>query len=472
MKLNTLLKAINIQSSDKSEVTYITDNSQKVCSGCIFVCIRGARFDGHTAAAGAVKSGAVAVICERDLGLRCQVVVKDSRSAYARLCSAFFGEPEKKMKIIGITGTNGKTTSAFIIKSILESLGKECGLIGTVKNCVGAGVEYPAVLTTPDPYDLFGLFSEMVKNGCEYCVMEVSSQALHQRRVEGVRFAAALFTNLTQDHLDYHGTMENYMAAKHILFENCEKAIVNSDDAAAEYMLSDIKGEKVRFSLKDSNSDYFAKNVISSSEGVKYEIEGTGNASFPVPGSFSVYNSLGAAVTVMEMGFYKGRVLSALKGCKGVPGRMETVPVDRPFTVIIDYAHTPDGLENVLKSVKGFARGRVISVFGCGGDRDKTKRPIMGEIGSSLSDIAIITSDNPRTEEPQEIINDIMAGVTKKRDVFTICDRTKAIKKALEIAGSGDVIVLCGKGHETYQILKEGKIHYDEREVVRSICSK
>lgn len=476
MKLNEIVKGICADGIfDDREVSFITDNSAKVCEGCIFVCIEGRRFDGHTKAAEALENGAVAVVVQKDMGLKNQILVENTRSAYAHISAAFFGHPEKKLRIIGVTGTNGKTTTCFILKSVLDGMGHKTGLLGTVKNIVG-DKEYPASLTTPDCYDLFSLFKEMVDNGCEYCVMEVSSQALDQRRVDGIHFDAAIFTNLTQDHLDYHGTFEAYRDAKHMLFENTSLAVVNIDDESAEYMLSNVDCRKVTFSINSDKCDYSAKNIRIAASGVKYELLSNGNIGrihFEVPGKFSVYNSMGAAVCLVEMGMDFRAVLDSLVACKGIPGRMEVVPTDTPYTVIIDYAHTPDGLENVLGCVREITDGKVITVFGCGGDRDKTKRPIMGEIAARLSDVAVVTSDNPRSEDPETIIEEIVAGIGKHDSKIIVdSDRTGAIKKALETAQKGDVVVLAGKGQETYQVLASGKIHYDEREVVAKILSE
>lgn len=476
MNLDLIARDLGVSVSfGEREVSYVTDNSNKVCDGCIFICIEGKHFDGHTKAAEALEKGAAAVVVQKDLGLERQILVENTRSAYARICAAFYGHPERKLKIIGVTGTNGKTTSCFILKSVLDSMGHKTGLIGTVKNIVG-DKEYPAVLTTPDCYELFGLFGEMAECGCEYCVMEVSSQALDQRRVDGVHFDAAIFTNLTQDHLDYHGSFENYKAAKHMLFENSSLAVINADDEAAAGMVENTDCRVVTFSVNSDNSDYSAKNIRISSDGVKYELvsnSNIGRVKFAVPGNFSVYNSMGAAVCLVEMGMDFKSVLDALGLCNGVPGRMEVVPTDTPYTVLIDYAHTPDGLENVLNCVREITDGKVICVFGCGGDRDKTKRPIMGEIAARLSDVAVITSDNPRSEDPDSIIEDITAGIGKAyAKVIVDSDRKEAIRKALEAAQAGDVVVLAGKGQETYQILASGKIHFDEREAVAEILSE
>lgn len=476
MKLNQIAAELGKGISfGEREVTFITDNSSKVTEGCIFICIEGKHFDGHTKAAEALEKGAAAVVVQKDLGLEKQILVENTRSAYAHICAAFYDHPERKIRIIGVTGTNGKTTSCFILKSILDGMGHKTGLIGTVKNIVG-DKEYPAVLTTPDCYELFGLFDEMVKAECEYCVMEVSSQAIDQHRVDGIHFEAAIFTNLTQDHLDYHGTFENYKAAKRKLFENSSLAVVNIDDESASFMTEGIDCRKVTFSVNNDKCDYSAKNIRISSSGVKYELvsnSNIGRVKFAVPGNFSVYNSMGAAVCLIEMGLDFKAVLDALALCVGVPGRMEVVPADVPYTILIDYAHTPDGLENVLKCVREITEGKVICVFGCGGDRDKTKRPIMGEIAARLSDVAVVTSDNPRSEDPEAIIEDIKAGIGRGGAKLIVdSDRKEAIKKALKIAGAGDIVVLAGKGQETYQILASGKIHFDEREVIAQILSE
>lgn len=476
MELREILKELNVSGDfENREIRFITDNSNKVSDGCIFICIEGKRFDGHTKAQEALENGAAAVVVQKDLGLKNQILVENTRSAYAHICAAFFGHPERKLKIIGVTGTNGKTTTCFILKSVLDAVGHKTGLLGTVKNIVG-DKEYPASLTTPDCYELFGLFNEMVECGCEYCVMEVSSQAIDQHRVDGIHFEAAIFTNLTQDHLDYHGTFENYKAAKHKLFENSSLAVINIDDENAEYMLEGTNCRNVTFSINNDDCDYSAKNIRVAASGVKYELLSSGNIGrihFAVPGKFSVYNSMGAAVCLVEIGVDFKDVLNGLAECNGIPGRMEVVPTDTPYTVLIDYAHTPDGLENVLNCVREITEGKVITVFGCGGDRDKTKRPIMGKIAVELSDVAVITSDNPRSEDPESIIEDITAGIGKhSAKVIVDSDRTGAIEKALECAQAGDIVVLAGKGQETYQILASGKIHYDEREIVAKILSE
>ncbi len=476
MKLSDLLKKVHVLSVyTDTEITAVTDDSRKVTPGCVFVCIVGEKFDGHTFALSAMESGAKAVIVQEDTGAENQVFVKDCREAYALICAAFFGNPAEKLKLIGITGTNGKTTTCFLLKDIFESAGMKIGLIGTIKNVIDSR-DFEASLTTPDSFELQGLFAEMVKQGCTHCVMEVSSQALAQQRVAGLRFAAAVFTNLTRDHLDYHGGFENYKAAKHILLEQADLAIINIDDDEADYMMGGLICPCVTYSIKTDASDYTAKNIHLKPTGAEYELVGKGvigRVQLRVPGTFSVYNSMGAACCATELGIPFKQVLEALANSKGVPGRLEIVPTDTDYTVIIDYAHTPDGLKNILQALREIAPGRVITVFGCGGDRDKTKRPVMGEIAAKYSDIAVVTSDNPRSENPGQIINEIVSGMEgAKIPVIVEEDRTLAIGKALQKAKKDDIVLLAGKGHETYQILNTGKIHFDEREKVAEILAE
>ena len=394
--------------------------------------------------------------------------------------AAIWGEVELayhfgKGKIAAITGTNGKTTTTFILKGIFDNLGIKSGLIGTVKNVTG-DKEYPSSLTTPDSKELQRLFREMVDSGCKYCVMEVSSQALAQGRVDGCHFDIALFTNLTQDHLDYHKTFENYRNAKRKLFEISDTAVINIDDESAHYMVDGLPIKVVTFSVKNNEAQFVAKNVVCTSSSVQYELlwnDKIGRANVGIPGHFTVYNTMGAAICAILTGLDFSDVLSSLKKSKGVPGRVEVVPTDTDYTVLIDYAHSPDGLENVISSVRETTNGRIIAVFGCGGDRDKTKRPKMGKIVGDLADVAVVTSDNPRSEDPQLIVDDVLEGMHNcKAKIKVLVDRTEAIRYALGEAKKGDVVLLAGKGHETYQILNTGKIHYDEREVVAGILAE
>lgn len=475
MLLSRLLESTGYSGKFKDrEISFITDNSENVTSSSLFVCIKGARGDGHEYGMEAARKGAV-IVCEHSIGVRDEIIVKDTRRAYADFCGAFFANPARRMKLIGITGTNGKTTTAFLLKDIFEKNGHKCGLVGTVQDMAGDTVFY-SERTTPDSFELNCLFSKMVKRGCEYCIMEVSSQALSQGRVNGLSFDCAVFTNLTQDHIDYHGTFENYAKAKKKLFSMCRKGIINIDDEKGLYMTDGEKCQTVTYSLLDDSADYTAKNIVQKSSGTEYEIIHK-NKSIKVvlgiPGLFSVYNSLAAIVCASQEGVSIEKAAQALKDSKGVKGRAEVVPTNRDFTVIIDYAHTPDGLENILKTIKGFAKRRIITVFGCGGDRDKSKRSVMGEIASELSDYLIVTSDNPRSENPQEIIKDILKGCKSAEiTVETIENRRKAIERALAIGEKDDIILLAGKGHETYQILGDKKIHFDEREIVSEYLNR
>lgn len=475
MKLSQILNGVKVESNfNDVEILDVTQDSRLVKEGSLFVCVKGNTFDGHSVAAEMLEKGAVAVIVEKDLNLENQVLVSDTRAVFSLICSNFFGNPADKLKLIGLTGTNGKTTTTFLIKQILENTGKKVGLIGTVQNMIGSEV-YPAKYTTPDPYELQKLFSLMVDAGCEYCVMEVSSQALAQGRVNGLHFLVGAFTNLTQDHLDYHKTWENYFNSKRILFENCDYAVTNSDD---EYGLKIVEGlpcKTITYSIDRNDADFCAKNVKFKASGVEYQLvsDYIGRVNCPIPGRFSVYNSLCATTVALTLGIDFNKVLYAISKSTGVKGRIEVVPTDTDFTVIIDYAHSPNGLENIISSLREIANGRVVTLFGCGGDRDRTKRPLMGKIAAELSDFCIVTSDNPRSEDPSKIIDDILVGMEGISTPYVVVEnRKEAIRWALEHSEKDDIILLAGKGHETYQILPTGTIHFDEREVIAEILKK
>ena len=472
MKLTELLKNIEVKNSfTDRETVEVTSDSRLVKEGYLYVCIKGASFDGHNVAQEMLDKGAVAVVSERDLGLDSQIIVDSTRDAYSVICANFFGNPADSLKLIGLTGTNGKTTTTFLIKQILENCGKKVGLVGTVQNMVGDEV-FPAHYTTPDPHELQSLFRKMVDAGCEYCVMEVSSQALAQGRVAGIHFLLAAFTNLTQDHLDYHKTWENYFNSKRMLFESCDIALTNVDDENGLKIVDGLPCKVKTYGVKNLDSDFTARNVIFSSKGVKYELvcDRIGTVKCPIPGRFSVYNSLCAASVALTLGFELEEVIAAIAKSNGVKGRIEVVPTDTDYTVIIDYAHSPDGLENIITSLKEIAKGRVVTLFGCGGDRDRTKRPKMGRIAAELSDFCVVTSDNPRSEDADKIIEDILEGMKDTTTPYeVVVNRKDAIKWALDNAQTDDIILLAGKGHETYQILPTGTIHFDEREVVAEI---
>lgn len=457
-----------------TEISGITCDSRAVEKGYAFVCINGASVDGHKFAKDALEKGAAVVITEKQLGLDKEVTVMDTHAAYATMSREFFGNPASRLRLVGITGTNGKTSVTYMLKAILEEAGYKTGIIGTIQNMIGDRV-LPSANTTPDAYNLNKLFKEMADEGCEFAVMEVSSHALDQKRVYGIDFEVAAFTNLTQDHLDYHLTMENYLGAKKKLFAMCKTAVANLDDPAYDALLSDMPCKKVTYSEKRNDSTFSAKYINLRPEGIEYELVGYNlikHIKLKTGGKFSVYNSMCASLCALELGIDLNTITAALEKLSGVKGRAEIVPTGRDFSVIIDYAHTPDGLENILSTFKEIKQGRLVCLFGCGGDRDATKRPIMGSVAARLSDFVIVTSDNPRSEEPMKIIDDIVSGMKDSKTAYKIIEnRIEAINYAIENAESNDIIILAGKGHEDYQILSTGKIHLDEREVVAEALS-
>lgn len=480
MILKSLLKGLDyevIKGNEESKVQNIRYDNRKIEQGDAFVCVKGFKVDGHSFIGDAIKKGAKTLIVQEDVSVQEDITiikVRDTRKALAIMSSNYFGNPKDKLKIIGITGTNGKTTSAFIIKSILEKAGFMTGLIGTIANYIG-NKKVDAVRTTPESYELHELFKNMVDAGVEYCVMEVSSHSLDLDRVYGVQFEEGIFTNLTRDHLDFHKTFENYYNAKFKLFERSNHSIINLDDPYGANIVKDIEERGVKtkvstFSI-EKESDFKAFEIKSHSNGSEFKVnlEKVEEFYINIPGEYNIYNSLGCIICAHNLNIPMDKIKEGLSDVV-IPGRCELVAKEKnlPYSIIIDYAHTPDGLENVLTTVKAFTKNRMISVFGCGGDRDKVKRPQMGKIGCELSDIAIITSDNPRSEEPMDIINDIVKPLNYDNFVIEV-NRKEAIRKAMNMALEGDVIVIAGKGHETYQILKDETIHFDEREVVYDI---
>ncbi len=477
MKLSKLLEGLSVTKvlgNAEIEISKICYDSRKAEKDCVFVCIVGFETDGHRYIDKALELGATALVvqngsefCEIPEGITV-VYSDDTRKMLAGMSAEYFGHPEKSLKMIGVTGTNGKTTVTTLIKSVLEFEKKSVGLIGTNANYIN-GKELPTERTTPESYELYELLSTMVSEGVEYVVMEVSSHSLELSRVYGIEFLVGAFTNLTQDHLDFHKTMENYQKAKMKLFDVSKNAVINTDDkAGAEY--AGYVGDTALTCAVDSDAQIVASDIKISARGVIFNMSYEGKVHkvrLGIPGKFSVYNALVALGCVIKAGIETERAIEALTFAKGVMGRCETVYTNTDYTVIIDYAHTPDGLENIISTVREFCEGRVITLFGCGGDRDRTKRPIMGRVAASLSDYCIITSDNPRTEEPAAIIEDIMAGVKETDCTHKIIEnRREAIKFALEFAQRGDCIILAGKGHETYQIIGKEKRHFDEREVI------
>lgn len=479
MKLSELLADIEVEKiigAEQLNVTGIAFNSMEVRPGNIFVCITGFKTDGHKYAADAIDRGAIAVIAERDiseLGVTC-VICKNTRLALAKAAANFYGHPERKFRLIGITGTNGKTTATYLVKSVLESLGRKVGLIGTNQNMIGAEV-IPSKHTTPDSLELMQLFSQMAEKGAEYVVMEVSSHSLALDRVTACRFDVGAFTNITQDHLDFHKTMENYLAAKSILFTISKAGVINRDDSGSDYLLEHSTCERMLTYGIESDCDIHASDVKLSEKGVAFKVSYENkeyDVELGIPGMFSVYNALTALGCLASAGIHMDDAVEGLKSARGVKGRIEVVETNRDFSVIIDYAHTPDGLYNVIRTIRGFCRGRIITVFGCGGDRDAGKRPKMGRIAAELSDYCVVTSDNPRTENPVAIINDVVEGVKNgKCDYTVVVNRFEAIETALDMAKKDDVVLLAGKGHETYQILADRTIDFDEREIVRKLLN-
>ena len=462
------------------DITSVTDDSRKVKDGSVFVCLKGFETDGHKYAKTAAENGAAVIVAQDKIDVNVPVVyVENSRRIMAELVCTFYGNPSEQFSLVGITGTNGKTTITYLIKSILETAGKRVGVIGTNQNIIGDKVllTKSTTPTTPNALELQQLFTEMVHYGAEYVVMEVSSHALDLDRVHGCNFDVGVFTNLTQDHLDFHKTMENYLNAKAKLFGLSKKGVVNFDDDGGKKIVNDAKCPDILKAGLEPGCDLKAENIKITARGSQFDMVYNGK-SYPamvrIPGQFSVYNAICAAGAALQLGIDIDTVIKGLESATGVVGRVEIVPTDTDYTVIIDYAHTPDGLENIVRCVKGFAEGRVITLFGCGGDRDNSKRSVMGEISGQLSDLSIITSDNPRTEDPDSIIDEIEAGMKKTDgEYIRITDRRKAIAYALDTAKAGDVIILAGKGQETYQIIGKEKFDFDERiEVYKHLKKK
>ncbi len=480
MKLSQLLENVEILNTNvdlNMEITSVVYDSRKVTPGCVFVAITGFATDGNRYIPMALEKGAVAVVTakqpEEDVPY---VLVASDRLALAQIGDNYFGHPGKAMKLIGVTGTNGKTSSTLLLKHVLEQvLGVKVGLMGTMHNMIGSQI-VPTERTTPESFDLQALLAQMRDAGCSYAIMEVSSHAIALERVGGLHYEVAAFTNLTEDHLDFHKTMENYCDTKAQLFSRCNKAVGNLDDEWFDRLCKNAKGKLLSVSAKKT-ADLYAIDEELLSDGVRFTAvrgEERVEVKLPIPGKFTVYNALTVLGMALQLGISLSDAAKALETAQGVKGRVEVVPTpDKPYTVLIDYAHTPDGLENVLSSVKGYCKGRLIAVFGCGGDRDPIKRPIMGKIGAEIADIAIVTSDNPRTEDPAAIIKDIVAGIDSTHKNYKVMEnRVEAIHHALDIGEKNDIIVLAGKGHETYQEIHGVKHHLDEREVVSAYLEK
>ena len=472
MKLQELLAGVAVQSrtaAPELEIGEVRYDSRAVEKGDLFVAIRGYATDGHRYIEKALAQGAAAIVCEEAPAGAPAVVVENSRRALAEIAANRFGHPADSMVMLGVTGTNGKTTTTYLIKHILEQAGHTVGLIGTNQNLIGSEA-IETERTTPESYELQALFARMRDAGCTHVIMEVSSHSLVLDRVHGIRFAVGAFTNLTQDHLDFHKTMEEYRRAKARLFAVSDRGVINLDDPAADAMLADALCPCLTFSCEKDAADLTARNIGLHADGVSFLANTRGELArvrLAIPGHFSVENALAALGIALQLDMPLADAAKALATATGVKGRVEVVPTDTDYTVLIDYALSPDGVENVLRAVRGFAKGRVVALFGCGGDRDRTKRPKMGAIAAALSDFCIVTSDNPRTEEPQAIIDDILEGMKDtKTPTRVIVDRPEAIRWALAHARKEDIIVLMGKGHETYQEVNHVKHHMDEREIV------
>ena len=479
MKLGDLLKDVSIEECHadlEMEISGVSYDSRKTSCGDLFVAMTGYAVDGHDFIPMAAEKGAVCVLCERAPEMDIPWVrVASARRELAVLSANWFSHPADEMTMIGVTGTNGKTTTTYLLKNILEAaLDAKVGLIGTNQNMIGQCV-IETERTTPESFELQKLFREMKEEGCTHVVMEVSSHALYLNRVYGIPFAVGIFTNLTQDHLDFHKTMEQYCDAKALLFRMCKTGVVNADDAWYERLTKDASCQLLTYA-EHAQADLKAENVNLSAAGISFDaVTKTEKTSISVgiPGGFMVYNTLDVLGAASALGIPMEESAKILRESAHVKGRVEVVPTGTDYTMLIDYAHTPDAVENVLKSVRSFAKGRVIALFGCGGDRDKTKRPLMGAIAAEFSDLVIVTSDNPRTEEPGGIIQDILAGMYQSQTPHIVVEnRIEAIHCAMDHAQKGDVIVLMGKGHETYQIIGTEKHHLDEREIIAEHLKK
>ena len=480
MKLIELLKnveVLNTVGDTGVEITGVNIDSRRIEAGHLFVAILGTQTDGHKFIPKAIELGAAAILCERMPEEHAEgvtyVVVESTESVVGIVATHFFGDPSRKLKLVGVTGTNGKTTIATLLYNMFRQFGHKCGLLSTVCNYI-EGEAIPADHTTPDPIELNRLLAQMVEAGCDYAFMECSSHAIAQKRIGGLKFAGGLFTNLTRDHLDYHKTVENYRDAKKAFFDGLDKdafAITNADDKNGQYMVQNTKAQVKTYSIR-SMADFKAKIIECHFEGMYLDINGK-EVGVQFIGKFNVSNLLAVYGAAVMLGKQPEDILVILSTLKSVSGRLEPIHSPEGYTAIVDYAHTPDALENVLNTINEVlnGKGKVITVCGAGGNRDKGKRPIMAQTAVKLSDKVIITSDNPRFEEPQDIINDMLAGLDNKqmKKVVSIVDRKEAIRTACMMAEKGDVILIAGKGHEDYQEIKGVKHHFDDREIVREI---
>ncbi len=480
MRLADLI-ATTVPDADAVEIADLAFDSRKVTPGALFFCVTGAHSDGHDFAGQAVRAGAAALVVERPLGLGVpEVLVPSARAAMAPLAARFYGDPSARLRVVGVTGTNGKTTTAYLLRALLEGTGERCGLLGTVTSVVG-GVQRPVTRTTPEAIEVQGAFAAMLDGGERACAMEVSSHALAQGRVDGTHFAAAIFTNLTQDHLDFHAGMEEYFQAKRRLFvpqppgPDTALAVLNLDDPYGERLAGELPPAATVTFAVEREADYRACDVRMDAQGCRFLLRAPGgqerSVSLPLPGRFNVSNALAALAATHALGAYLQTLVAALERGVHVPGRLEPVREGQGFSVLVDYAHTPDSLENVLTAARELARGRVLCVFGAGGDRDRGKRPLMGEIAARLADVVVVTSDNPRSEDPDAIVAEIVKGTSGAQggaQVHVQVDRRHAIATAISMARADDVVLIAGKGHEQGQEFADGrKLPFDDVTVAR-----
>jgi UDP-N-acetylmuramoyl-L-alanyl-D-glutamate--2,6-diaminopimelate ligase len=483
MNLQSLLSSLQgyeLHGFRDVEVSGISYDSRQIQSGYLFAGLPGQHHHGIKFLAQAQERGASSVLTDRKIQTELPLIVaKDARLALASVSSFFFDQPSTKLKLIGVTGTNGKTTTTYLLQSIFEQASIRCGVLGTIRYS-GKDFSSAASLTTPESVDLQKMLANMVREGCGACVMEVSSHSLVQHRVARCIFEAGIFTNLTQDHLDYHKTMEEYFQAKRMLFSNdtctTKVAINNQDDPYGQKLLEERKNQKLEaYSFgTNSSADFYIKDWSTSPSGshltIRYQETET-IVETPLIARYNAYNVCGAFAAATARGIDRATIAAGVRSMKQVPGRLEKVEFGQPYLILIDYAHTEDALRQLLHTVRGYTKNRMLLVFGCGGERDRGKRPVMGRVAAELADEIILTSDNPRNEDPDQIIRDVMAGIPDARKIRIIPDREEAIGKAIEVASTGDALVLAGKGHENYQIIGTEKLHFDEREILAKLLT-
>ncbi|MBP1156281.1 MULTISPECIES: UDP-N-acetylmuramoyl-L-alanyl-D-glutamate--2,6-diaminopimelate ligase [unclassified Paenibacillus] len=485
-ELASQLAVSRLVGDGRIEITGLQTDSRKVMPGDLFFCIPGLAVDGHDYAGKAVERGAMALVAEREMELDVPVlIVKDARYAMAVLANHYYGYPSRELKLIGVTGTNGKTTTTYLLEKILSDQGFQTGLMGNIHVKIGSRYIANSMTNTQEALELQRILREMADEGTDYCIMEASSHGLELGRVKGCRFRTGIFTNLTQDHLDFHGTMEQYKAAKGLLFSRLGNeffedpgmsrfAVLNADDPASNDYAKLTSAQTITYGIEDPSADVRAEAIEMTSKGTRFSCvtyRGTAEVNMRLVGRFNVYNVLGAIAAALAEGLELSKIAESLSQVDAVEGRMEIVNAGQEFLVLVDYAHTPDGLENALSTIRQFAEGKVYCVFGCGGDRDRVKRPLMGGVAAEYADHLFVTSDNPRTEDPERILQDIVPGLTKAgydpSRYELITDRREAIHKAIRRAVPGDCILIAGKGHETYQDIMGVKHPFDDREVAK-----